>query len=261
MANFGLEHLSVVDAYEPHWREARTAVDAEDLLQSARALPTLAEAVAQATLVIGTGSLTYRKPEQEVVQLPELAPRVRRELASGGQIALVFGPEKHGLTREDLSWCHILVEIPTSPRQPSMNLAQAVAVSLYELSTRALANPWTNALAAQPAPTSEPAREPAQETVPESALQSPELVAPDSPSADATSGSATPAAKPASSELDRLANLIEEAMAAARYSPAHMRPANQHDLRLMLRRLQFNTHDLRRALGLFRRILWRIGRQ
>lgn len=232
MANFGLERLSVVDAYEPHWREARTAVDAEDLLQNARALPTLAEAVAEATLVIGTGSLTYRKPEQEVVQLPHLAPRVARELVAGGRIALVFGSEKHGLTREDLSWCHILVEIPTSPRQPSMNLAQAVAVCLYELSTRA-SQPEPQALAAS-----------SSSALPQQADFPP----------------APPALHSPSAELDRLASLIEETMSAARYSPAHMRPANQHDLRLMLRRLEFNAHDLRRALGLFRRILWRIGR-
>jgi tRNA C32,U32 (ribose-2'-O)-methylase TrmJ len=85
---------------------------------------------------VGTGTLTYRKPEQPVVQLPDLAPRVAQELARGGRMALVFGPEKHGLTRDDLSYCHILVEIPTDARQPSMNLGQAVAVCLYELAVR-----------------------------------------------------------------------------------------------------------------------------
>ena len=88
------------------------------------------------TLVIGTGTLTHRKPEQPVVPLPALAPLVRSELERGGRVALVFGPEKHGLTRDDLSYCHLLVEIPTDPRQPSMNLGQAVAVCLYELATR-----------------------------------------------------------------------------------------------------------------------------
>jgi len=71
-----------------------------------------------------------------VVPLPELAPLVNQELARGGRVALVFGPEKHGLTRDDLSWCHLLVEIPTDPGQPSMNLGQAVAVCLYELAAR-----------------------------------------------------------------------------------------------------------------------------
>jgi tRNA C32,U32 (ribose-2'-O)-methylase TrmJ len=68
-----------------------------------------------------------------VVSLPELEPLLQRELARGGRAALVFGSEKHGLTREDLSYCHVLVEIPTDPLQPSMNLGQAAAVCLYEL--------------------------------------------------------------------------------------------------------------------------------
>jgi tRNA/rRNA methyltransferase len=137
MVNFGFEHLAVVAPWAPHWREARSAVGAPELLQNASESATLAEAVAACTLVIGTGTLTYRKPEQPVVPLPALAPHVARELLNGGRIALVFGPENHGLTSDDLSYCHLLVEIPTDPRQPSMNLGQAVAVCLYELASRA----------------------------------------------------------------------------------------------------------------------------
>lgn len=136
MANFGFEHLSVVAPYEAHWREAKSAVGAEDLLQNAKRAERVAEAVGKCTLVIGTGTLERRRPEQCVVLLPELAPLVREELERGGRVAVVFGPEKHGLTREDLSLCHLLVEIPTDKRQPSMNLGQAVAVCLYELSAR-----------------------------------------------------------------------------------------------------------------------------
>jgi tRNA/rRNA methyltransferase len=99
--------------------------------------------VASCTLVVGTGTQTYRKPEQRVVPLPELTPLVSQELARGGCVALVFGSEKHGLTREDLSFCHILVEIPTDPLQPSMNLGQAVAVCLYELTRQADSTPST----------------------------------------------------------------------------------------------------------------------
>jgi tRNA/rRNA methyltransferase len=132
MANFGFQHLTVVAPYEKHWREAQSAVGAEDLLQNAKITECLAEAVADCTLVVGTGTLTYRKPEQPVVPLPELPQRVGSAL-NGGRVALVFGPEKRGLTREDLSYCHLLAEIPTDARQPSMNLGQAVAVCLYEL--------------------------------------------------------------------------------------------------------------------------------
>lgn len=136
MANFGLARLSVVDAYAPHWREARSAVGAPQLLENATESATLSEAVSSCTLVAGTGTLDHRKPEQPVVSLPDLGPIVASELARGGRVALVFGPEKHGLTREDLSLCHLLVVIPTDPAQPSMNLGQAVAVCLYELTAR-----------------------------------------------------------------------------------------------------------------------------
>jgi len=133
MANFGFSRLSVVSPYEAHWREARSAVGAPELLQNARETGTLAQAVANCTFVAGTGTRTYRKPEQPVFLLPEGGPILARQLAGGHRVALVFGPEKHGLTRDDLSSCHAFVEIPTDPRQPSMNLGQAVAVCLYEV--------------------------------------------------------------------------------------------------------------------------------
>lgn len=224
MANFGLEHLSVVAPFAPHWREARSAVGAPALLENARESTTLAEAVADCTLVAGTGTLTYRKPEQRVVPLPALAPIVAGELARGGRVAVVFGAEKHGLTRDDLSHCHLLVEIPTDPRQPSMNLGQAVAVCLYELTARGLppqANPQENA----------PGRGVSQAA--------------------------------ASGDLELLAGVVEQTMESAGYSPRAMQGANRHDLRLLLRRLSLNQRDIRRILGIFRRILWRLngGRQ
>ncbi len=219
MANFRFSRLAVVAPYEAHWREAQSAVGAEDLLQHASVFPTLQVALADSTLAIGTGTLTHRKAEQRVVPLPDLAPLVRDEIARGGRVALVFGPEKHGLTRDDLALCHLLVEIPTDARQPSMNLGQAVAVCLYEL-IRASA----------------PATEP--NTAPTNPLGS----KPNAPAA----------------ALDRLAELVEQSMQTAGYSPHTMQAANRHDLLLLLRRLNLNSADTRRALGIFRRILWRL---
>ncbi len=233
MANFGFSRLSVVAPYEPHWREARSAVGAPQLLANARQVESLAEAVSLATLVLGTGTLTRRKAEQPVVRLDELAPVIERELERGGQIAVVFGPEKHGLTREDLSCCHVLVEIPTSAQQPSMNLGQAAAVCLYELATRIGLSTAVSGIA-------------------ENRIN---RAAPDNKTARARNPLE---AAPTSGNLDILAGLIEEVMVAAKYSPQVMQHANQHDLRLMLRRLHLNAADSRRALGLFRRILRRL---
>lgn len=227
MANFGFAHLAVVAPYAPHWREARSAVGAPAILKNAAECATLAEAVADCTLAAGTGTLAHRKPEQPVASLPGLGALLCGEIARGGRAALVFGPEKRGLTRDDLSLCHLLVEIPTAPEQPSMNLGQAVAVCLYELAAR---GPGSEDPASA-APTAEPQAQP------------------------------SPDDRPASSaSLELLAGIIGESMEAAAYSPPEMRQANQHDLRLLLRRLTLTAPDARRAMGLFRRILWRLKR-
>jgi TrmH family RNA methyltransferase len=138
MANFGFSRLIVAAPYAPHWREARSAIGAPELLPNAREAASLAEAVAECAFVAGTGTLLHRKPEQPVISLPDLGPIFAGQLDRGSRTALVFGSEKHGLTRDDLSFCNLLVAIPTDPRQPSMNLGQAVAVCLYELACRTL---------------------------------------------------------------------------------------------------------------------------
>jgi tRNA/rRNA methyltransferase len=263
MANFGFRRLTVVAPFAPHWREARSAVGAPELLKDARETATLAEAVAGCTLVLGTGSLTYRKAEQAVVQLPQLAAPVRQELGRGGRVAVVFGPEKHGLTREDLSYCHVLVEIPTDVRQPSMNLGQAVAVCLYELAARAFAaeegpsgakaqgDSAGSMFGLKPGPTARRSLFPADEACEEDAAGSMRELKP--MAASRGGSSAAP-----SGELELLAGLVEETMAAAGYSPRLMQAANRHDLRLLLRRLAPAARDTRRMMGLFRRILWRL---
>src|SRR5579863_3399243 len=101
MANFGFRRLSVVAPYEAHWREAKSAVGAPELLEEANEARSLAGAIADCTLVLGTASVARRKPDQRVVQLPDLAPIIQREMERGGRVALVFGSEKRGLTGDD----------------------------------------------------------------------------------------------------------------------------------------------------------------
>src|ERR1700728_2313133 len=133
MSNFGSLHLRVVHPYDVAFREARPAVDAEPVLAAAEEHPTVAEAVADCSLVIGTTDGSRRAPRETLERLEAGAATLRQHLRSGAKAALLFGSEKVGLSNQDLSHCDFLVRIPTRTEHPSMNLGQAVAVVLYEL--------------------------------------------------------------------------------------------------------------------------------
>ncbi len=132
ISNFGFSRLRVVNPYHVAFREARSAVGASALLASAEEYKTVAEAVADCALVVGTTALGDRELHHPLRRLEHGARLIRRQLASD-RIAVLFGSEKRGLSNDDLSHCHWLMRIPTSEEHGSMNLGQAVAVCLYEL--------------------------------------------------------------------------------------------------------------------------------
>src|SRR5262252_5893780 len=132
MSNLGFKRLRVVNPYEASFREARSAVGAADLLANAEEYKTVAEAVADCSLVVGTTSVGHRELQHPLRLLPKGAPLIRRAMAKA-PVALLFGSEKFGLSNDDLSHCHWLMRIPTVDLQRSMNLGQAVAVCLYEI--------------------------------------------------------------------------------------------------------------------------------
>jgi TrmH family RNA methyltransferase len=132
MSNFGFSDLRLVNPYEPSFREARSAVGAEELLRSARVYKSLAEAVADCVFVAGTTSGARRDVQQPLEVLEVGAKSVGKRLRAG-KVAILFGSEKRGLSNDDLSHCHLLLRIPTQEDHGSMNLGQAVAVCLYEL--------------------------------------------------------------------------------------------------------------------------------
>ena len=132
MANFGFAALRVVNPYDVAFREARSAVGAAPLLARAEEFGAVADAVADASLVVGTTSVGNRHPQLAVRRLEFGARLIRRRLAAG-PVALLFGSEKFGLSNQDLAHCHWLMRIPTVDRGLSMSLGQAVALCLYEL--------------------------------------------------------------------------------------------------------------------------------
>lgn len=130
MANFGFSDLRVVNPYEVAFREAVSAVGGAPVLQSARVFPTVAEAVADCALVLGTTAVGNRELQHPLLGLPAAAATIRAQCAA--PTALLFGSEKFGLSNDHVSHCHALIRIPTTPETPSMNLGQSVAVCLYE---------------------------------------------------------------------------------------------------------------------------------
>jgi len=137
MSNFGFTQLRVVQPYELAFREARSAVGAAELLKNAREYKTVSDAVEDCDLVVGTTAIGKRQILQPIRTVEVGAKAIRKRLASG-RAAILFGSEKTGLSNEDLSHCHWLLYIPTRSEHLSMNLAQAVAVTLYELSHGAI---------------------------------------------------------------------------------------------------------------------------
>lgn len=135
MSNFGFLDLRLVNAYDVAFREARSAVGASAVMAAAREFPSVAEAAADCSLVVGTASLGHRDPQTPLHRL-ERGARLMKRHATGSSsgMALLFGSEKFGLSNDDLSHCHWLMRIPTRTQHESMNLGQAVAVCLYELS-------------------------------------------------------------------------------------------------------------------------------
>jgi TrmH family RNA methyltransferase len=132
MSNFGVSRLRLVNPFDPAFREATSAVGASELLANAEIHTSVAEAVADCTLVVGTTAVRNRDLHHPLRRLEPGGRLIRKHLASNC-VALLFGSEKFGLSNEDLSHCKWLIRIPTVEANISMNLGQAVAICLYEL--------------------------------------------------------------------------------------------------------------------------------
>lgn len=132
MKTMGLTQLYLVAPKSfPDDKATARASGAEDVVERARVVATLAEAVEDAVWVVGT-SARLRSIRWPLHNPRECAARALDE-AGTGTVALVFGRERTGLTNAEMDLCHALVNIPANPEYSSLNLAQAVQVLAYEL--------------------------------------------------------------------------------------------------------------------------------
>ncbi|HXH50861.1 MAG TPA: TrmH family RNA methyltransferase [Terriglobia bacterium] len=136
MSNFGFDDLVVVAPFDPVWREARSAVGGGHVLKSARVTDNLPEAIGDCNFVVGTTTGSRRNLDRDPVSLTELTSPALK-VPPRTRAAVLFGSEKTGLLNDHLSYCHMLVRIPTTAGCPSMNLGQSVAVCCFELARAA----------------------------------------------------------------------------------------------------------------------------
>jgi TrmH family RNA methyltransferase len=132
MKNMGLSDLALVNPkHFPHEDATARASGASDVLDSARVVATLEDALSDCVYVAGASA------RSRTINWPSMGPRDCAERmiqeSAHGKVAAVFGPEKTGLHNDDLDLCHTLLTIPTDPGFSSLNLAMAVQVITYEL--------------------------------------------------------------------------------------------------------------------------------
>jgi tRNA/rRNA methyltransferase len=202
---------------------AKSAVHASTVLRSATQHATVADAIGDCTLVLGTTAVGSRVLEHPIHTLAEATPRVHKHLtaASESRVALLFGSEKTGLSNDELSHCHALLTIPMSNpdgRHLSMNLGQAVAVCLYTL-----AQPLSSSL-----------------SFPGDGVES-----------------ASPAVEPpaTAADLERLTQLLLEVLTQSDY--ARRNPANSREpvIRRLIHRMAPNLTDATVWAGILRQLL------
>jgi tRNA/rRNA methyltransferase len=232
MHDFGYARLRVVNEFPVPFAAAKSAVDASSVLAAATEPTSVAEAVADCTLVLGTTAVGERVLEHPLYALEEAAGFVAGHLGgpAGGKVALLFGSEKTGLSNEELSHCHALLTIPMNApegsKHLSMNLGQAAAVCLYRLARgEDLGRDGTQVSEARRgAPRSLPVE--VQEEVPARAA-----------------------------DLERLTGLLREVLERSGYARRHPANAREAVVRRLVRRMALHAPDAAVWTGMLRQML------
>ena len=235
VSNFGFSSFRLVHPYDVAFQGARSAVGAAKILETAEVYETLAEAIADCTLIVGTTAVRHRELHLALRRLDAGAKIIQKHLAQkstarrakgkkqnaaasprANRVALLFGSEKFGLSNEDLSHCHWLTRIPTREEHISMNLGQAVAVCLYELIR-------------------DPKKTAAFERLPEKLMA-------------ASAG-----------EVERFTNILTEALSLSGFLDRRTVADADDRIRRLVRRLKLPQRDADMWTGIMRQIVWKLN--
>jgi tRNA C32,U32 (ribose-2'-O)-methylase TrmJ len=270
MRDFGFTDLRVVSDYAVPLDEARrSAIAADTVLLAARAIPTVAEAIADCTLVIGTTAIGERGVQHPVHTLAEAAGQIGTAFGSSStpspkhahlealsddepqhltspaagtplpRIALLFGSEKTGLTNDALSHCDWLLHIPMQQadgeRHVSMNLGQAAAVCLYELTREAADSQGSGDIRPRHRDSLAKQRDVAEP-----------------PQAETSHTQAAPT----SGDLERLTQSLLQVMQRSGYIHRHPANSSETQVRRLVKRIGAVANDVPAWMGLCKQILW-----
>lgn len=228
MNDLGYEYLRVVNDFHAPFEAAqieaqKAAVHSHDLLARAQLSVSLADAIADCTLVLGTTAVGSRVLDHPLYTLADATLLIHSHLNASpqGKVALLFGSEKTGLSNDELSHCHGLLTIPmntrTAERHLSMNLGQAAAVCLY-----------TIAQTSQPETPRPFAQQSAEKELNHSA---------------------------AGADLERLTTLLLEVLDQSGYTRRHPANAREAVIRRLVRRMASNPTDAAVWSGILRQLL------
>jgi TrmH family RNA methyltransferase len=214
MSNFGFSQLRLVNPYDVAFKEARSAVHSQYILENAELFETVGEAVADCALVAGTTAGGRRDLHLPLYRLEPAGELLRERLHADRPVALLFGSEKFGLSNEDMSHCQWLLRIPARDEHGSMNLGQAVAICLYELRR----------------------------------------------DGQAAAQRFDPAPSATAQDYERITSLLLDVLERSGYLNPSTAESSELKVRRLIRRLGMPAADTDMWLGIFRQILWKVGK-
>ncbi|MDP6688264.1 MAG: RNA methyltransferase [Alphaproteobacteria bacterium] len=133
MKNFGLDELRIVEPRDgwPNEKAIAMSSRADDILAGAALFDDTAAAVSDLHTVYATTARS-REMEKPCLTPREAVAHMRTRLAQGQKIGILFGGEKAGLSNDDTTLAHSIIQIPANPAFSSLNLGQAVLLLAYE---------------------------------------------------------------------------------------------------------------------------------
>jgi tRNA/rRNA methyltransferase len=249
MKNMGLSRLTLVDPQcDPHGEEARRmAVHAFEVIEQARIVATIPEAIAHVTRTIATTG----RSRSRSVETPLMPPEIGLPWLLDTPSALIFGPEDRGLSNEELAYAQRFVCIPSTETYPSLNLAQAVAVCARDLVRAAQVDATIQTDAIGPI-------NPAQSIA---TMQAGSTIARSTDPADPTdstdptdSDTATNAAP--IGQLEGYYDHLERVLLKIGYLQPHTATARMEKFRRLFNRSQLSSQEVAMLRGILRQVEW-----